>query len=472
MEKFVKILLQGIQNRIEQNHQYPWLGLDDNHHLKMVFEPGTSVQLLKDLEQGLKNFSEKNALDKDSLISKDDSQPYKRYTIHLDLNSLHQLLLKQSPSYKQHGALLSILNPNHANAKPDVICFGPVEPKLKRFRYGKSNILDMMGMQLENFFPENQYDPNLLLTFMQKHIGFSGSDPINFHQLHPECQMVPLTEDTRFIYSEKTGLPFEELDQLLSLEIPLQSFVSSYLEFLNDHLEALEQEYTALTTQHDPSKQLQHLHSELHLYEQCIHQLQQHDELKANQKSAYEIEPVLNHIGLFLAWLEVPHPDRLERIMDMMGELPYLSNISEAQRERLMLLYTKIINGDSSAFHELKHLQTDLFHQKAALTQNIQKIQQHLLLPIIEHVQSPQTGLTLFTHPSHTEHYDQQRLKKAVESPCYIPRLIEQLHKEINVLSQKFKHKHQQHAYQIENLKTHIEKLEQLLCRASPLSAR
>jgi hypothetical protein len=464
MEKFVKILLEGIQNSIVKNHRYPWLGLDDNHHLKMVFEPGTSVQRLKDLEQGLIKFSEKNGWDKDIVFSKDDSHPYKRYTIHLEPESLHQLLLKQSPSYKQQGFLLSILYPERPMAKADVLCLGPCDPELKRFLYGKSNILDLVVAQLDYYLSNSQYDHNLIFPFIQKHIGFSESEPFSIHPLHPHCQMVPLTEDAKFIYAEKTGLAYDDLDQLVSLEIPLQSFISSYIPFLNEHLESLEKEYIEFVASKEPSEQLNHLHSELHSYEQCMHQLQQDEELKALQKSVHEIDPCVNHIGLFFACHKLL-PERLQNVID---ELPHLSNITADKQEQLMNLYQNIIDGDPNAYLALINLQADLFKQKTTLTEHIQKIQQHLLLPIIEHLQTAHTDRSLFANQSHAVHYDQQRLKSAVASPAEIPRIIEHIHKEMNGLSQTFKENQQSYLSQIEKLKTQINKLEGLLLPSSP----
>ncbi|NBX84350.1 MAG: hypothetical protein EBQ95_01925 [Gammaproteobacteria bacterium] len=459
MEKFVKILLEGIRNSIEKKHRYPWIGLDCNHQLKMVFEPGTAVQLFKDLEQGLIKFSGKNGWDKDSVFSKDETQPYKSYTLHVAPEELHNLLLEQSHSYREQDSLLSILDANRSMTKPDIICLGPFDPELKQFCYGKSNILDMLIIQLNHYFSNSPHDPNLILPFIQKHIGYSESEPFNIHQFHPHCQIVPISEDARFIYAKNTGLTFDDLDKLVSLEIPLQSFIFSYLEFLTEHLESLEKEYLTFAAHHAPSERLNYLHSELHLYEQYIHQSQQNVELKGIQKTENEIEPCLNHIGLFFACYKIMR----ERLHDVIAELPYLSNITKDKREELLGLYSKIMNGDGNALLALKNLQSNLFEQKTKLTTQIQNIQKHLLLPIVEHLHSAHTGRSLFPIPLHAENYDQQRIKIAVQSPTEIPRLIEEIQKEINGVSLAFKEKQQTQLTQIEIIKTQVEKLKGLL---------
>lgn len=476
MERLGQILLEGILNHLNNSHKYPWVGLDEKQHLVIVFN--NADPHIKDFEQALSNLSSKNP-DEIPKINISPDQEFTQFKIPLHAERLHNLLIKENAYYAQQhyqGSILSILYPNRPSMKLDAICISPIHPDMLRLHNAGQRVSETIAVQLGQHLETTKQSntgsyrsaciqdimhhhqgAQLINSIIQELIGLPSLDTeIQHYGMHPNCLIVPMSEEARFIYANHTTLAHDELEDFQSLEISYEHFISHLVEKLKLRLQELESTYQSLIQKNNPEHILDQLQNEKDIYLKYYHIYLNHPELKTVKQQLETLTPILSHVEVFLRFENDPM-----KLSSLVAELPDNISISPIWQDKLRDLYQKILDKQPLAIDELKTLHHTLKTEVHQLKDDMEGLEKKLMQPLVALAAANHSSSNFF-EPNKKNTLNQHRLKRAIESPYDIPLIVEELDKLLDKHLSKFNAHRENQATLIENLKSHIERLNEI----------
>lgn len=472
MDRIAKALLEGIQNNLANTHKYPWVGLDENKQLTIVFE--NTAPFIKEFELALQHLA-KHEPNSRTLYSLNHFQEFTQFNLTFDAESLHNLLIKENAYYAQHhhqGSILSILYPNRPNLKIDAICITPIHPDTQKMNEEVPKIPEIIAVQLDAHLKnaqktnEGYYHSRCIENIIKHHQGLehiqsivqeltgpsSLTGSIQRYGMHPDCQLISMTEEAKFIYANHTAIPNDELENCQSLEVTYEKFMSHFIDKLKSYLHGLEVKYENFISKSNPDFIIAQLKHEKKIYSEQFKIYQNHSELNHIKQELETLAHVLYHMNVF-EHLRTPI---------LVDELSSQSLMPPNWQEKLYVIYQKILTGKTNGQVEFASLKNELQNSIHQLKRKMQMLENELMRPLRDHMTPNHLRTNFFEH-SQTPHFDQQRLKQALDAPYEIPQIINQLDKLIEQHRSKFEQAQTHQISLISELKTHIEEIERIL---------